>query len=62
MKSYDALKQVKDPCKEFGFKAGMLKGGLTEGGTGLVITHDVDIAQRCDRIYKVKGDKIVEVK
>jgi len=27
----DALKKVKELCKEFGFTAGMLKGALTEG-------------------------------
>lgn len=32
------------------------------GLTGLVITHDMDIAKRCDRTYKVEGDQIVELK
>ena len=27
----NALKEVKRPCKEFGFNAGMLKGSLAEG-------------------------------
>jgi len=27
----DALKKVKELCKEFGFTAGMLKGSLAEG-------------------------------
>ena len=27
----NALKEVKPPCKEFGFTAGMLKGALVEG-------------------------------
>ena len=27
----DALKEVKELCKEFGFTAGMLKGSLAEG-------------------------------
>ena len=27
----NALKEVKRPCKEFGFTAGMLKGALAEG-------------------------------
>ena len=27
----NALKEVKHPCKEFGFTAGMLKGSLAEG-------------------------------
>ena len=27
----DALKEVKHLCKEFGFKAGMLKGSLAKG-------------------------------
>jgi len=27
----DALKKVKELCKEFGFTAGMLKGALAEG-------------------------------
>ena len=27
----EALKKVKDHCKEFGFTAGMLKGELAEG-------------------------------
>jgi len=28
----DALKKVKDLCKEIGFTSGMLKGALVEGG------------------------------
>lgn len=32
------------------------------GLTSLVITHDMDIAKRCDRTYKVEGDQIVELK
>lgn len=32
------------------------------GLTSLVITHDMDIAERCDRIYKVEGDQIVVLK
>lgn len=33
-----------------------------KGLTSLVITHDMDIAKRCDRTYKVEDDQIVELK
>ena len=30
--------------------------------TGILITHDPDITKRCDRVYRFKGNQLVEVK